>query len=162
MTSLPAAPLAEQLSELPLGRRPAEFWSAKTIFRHGQCDPAGIVYTPKFFDVFNRTIEKWFSESLALDYYEILGTRRIGLGYVTVSAEFFIPCKMGEEIEVFVRVVKIGNKSYTLMLHGMKGGKEALRGHFVTVTTSLDTHSSIQIPSDIRQALVAYGEKTNI
>lgn len=153
---------AARTSAPPLTSRPAQLWSAKTTFRHGQCDPAGIVYTPQFFDVFNRTIEQWFCEGLGLDYYDVLGARRIGLGYVSASAEFFVPCRMGDEVEIFVRLARIGNKSYALTLHAMKGEQEALRGQFVTVTTSLETHGSIQIPDDIRRALVAYGEKTNI
>ncbi|RGP35920.1 acyl-CoA thioesterase [Pseudotabrizicola alkalilacus] len=150
------------LRKANLTRRPTNLWSAFTVFRHGQCDPAGIVYTPKFFDVFNQIIEKWFCECLNIDYYTVLGPRGIGLGYATASADFFIPCMMGEKIEVFLRVAKVGNKSYALTLHAMKGEDEALRGHFVTVTTSLETRQSIQIPDDIRQALVAYGERTNI
>ena len=162
MTSASENPSADKMRASRLTGRPVELWSAKTVFRHGQCDPAGIVYTPKFFDVFNQTIEKWFCEDLGLDYYELLGDRQIGLGYASASAEFFIPCMMGDEIEIFIRVTKIGNKSYALALHAMKGEEEALRGHFVTVTTSLQTHRSIPIPDDIRHALEAYADKANI
>lgn len=142
--------------------RPAGLWSSSTVFRHGQCDPAGIVYTPHFFDVFNHAVEAWFCDGLGISYYDILGPRRIGLGYVTASAEFFIPCMMGERIEIFVRLARVGTKSYALTLHALKGEQEALRGHFVTVTTSLDTHRSVEIPADIRQALVAYSQRTNV
>lgn len=137
---------------------PSGLWSDKVTFRHGQCDPAGIVYTPKFFDVFNQVIEKWFCKRLGVNYYDVLGPRRTGLGYATASATFFTPCMMGDEIEVFVNLTRIGGKSYTLALHAMKGEKEAIRGHYVTVTTSLDTHQSIPIPGDIREALVVYSE----
>lgn len=147
-------------SPTPLTRSDLQpgLWSTRVVFRHGQCDPAGIVYTPKFFDVFNQTIEKWFCESLGVDYYEVLGPRRIGLGYAAASATFFTPCKMGDEIEVFVDVDRVGTKSYTLVLHALKGDGEALRGQFVTVTTSLAAHQSIPIPEDIRKALVVYSE----
>ncbi|PYB71841.1 MULTISPECIES: acyl-CoA thioesterase [Rhizobium] len=135
---------------------PPHLWSAKFVFRHGQCDPAGIVYTPKFFDVFNQAIEAWFCECLGIDYYDILGPRRTGLGYGMAASTFFSPCMMGDEIEVFVTVKRIGAKSYTLVLHALKGDKEALRGEFVTVVTSLATHQSIEIPDDIREALIVY------
>jgi len=131
-------------------------WSRKVTFRHGQCDPAGIVYTPEFFNVFNQAIEDWFCRGLGISYYETLGSRRVGLGYVNASATFFTPCKMGDEIEIFVTVARIGGKSYRLVLHAMSGDSEALRGCFTTVTTSLDTHRPIPIPTDIRDAMRAY------
>ncbi|MCX7560591.1 thioesterase family protein [Sulfitobacter sp. F26204] len=131
-------------------------WSRSVIFRHGQCDPAGIVYTPEFFNVFNQVIEAFFCERLGINYYDILGRRRTGLGYVQTSATFFTPCMMGEEVEVFVSVGRVGRKSYQLELCAMKGDTEALRGDFTIVTTSLETHQSIEIPHDIKDALLAY------
>lgn len=143
-------------SPLSAGELPSSCWSCKVTIRHGHCDPAGIVYTPKFFDLFNQAIEGWFIEALGIDYYHVIGERRTGLGYVTASAEFFAPCVMGDELEIVMRVVRVGTKSYTLMLHAMRDGSEALRGHFTTVTTSLDGHKSIPIPADIKDAIVAY------
>lgn len=142
------------------GDLPKAMWSHAVTFRHGQCDPAGIVYTPEFFNVFNQAIEAWFCECLGINYYDILGPRRTGLGYVQANATFFVPCTMGEEIEVFVSVTKVGRKSYELTLHAMKGELEALRGGFTVVVTSLDAHQSIEIPEDIKGALLSYAQST--
>ncbi len=149
----PAYPVPKSKSDLP-----ATMWSRSITFRHGQCDPAGIVYTPEFFNVFNQVIEAWFCERLGINYYDILGRRRTGLGYVQANASFFTPCMMGEEIEVFVSVGKVGGKSYALTLHAMKGDHEALRGEFITVATSLEAHQSIEIPEDIKTALLDYAK----
>lgn len=146
-----ARPVPRQASDLPEG-----LWSKSVIFRHGQCDPAGIVYTPEFFNVFNQVIEAWFCECLGISYYDVLGPRRTGLGYVRANATFFAPCMMGEEIEVFVTVTKVGRTSYDLVLHAMKSGQEALRGEFTSVATSLDAHQPIEIPPDIKGALSQY------
>ncbi|QFT61179.1 1,4-dihydroxy-2-naphthoyl-CoA hydrolase (plasmid) [Sulfitobacter sp. THAF37] len=139
----------------PLDRAALPFpdWSYRHIFRHGQCDPAGIVYTPEFFNVFNHAIEAWFCDCLGLNYYDFIGPRRIGLGYVNAHAEFFSPVRMGDQVEYFVRVSRIGGKSYALELNAMLGDTEALRGLFTTVTTDLDTHRSVAIPTDLRDAL---------
>ncbi len=131
-------------------------FSYRVIFRHGQCDPAGIVYTPEFFNVFNWAVEEWFCTHLGIDYQGVVGSRRTGLGYVNASATFFVPCYMGEAIDIFVVVERVGGKSYSLRLHALKGYTEALRGYFTTVTTSLETHRPIGIPEDIREALIKY------
>lgn len=149
-------------SPIDLNDLPDGLWSAKTKFRHGQCDPAGIVYTPNFFDVFNRTIEAWFDDALRISYQEVIGKRRIGLGYVTASATFFSPLMMGDEGNVFVTINNIGTKSYGLTLHLMKGRHEAVRGTFTTVTTDLNAHRSMEIPDDILDALLIYAETYNL
>lgn len=148
----PTFPTPNTMEQLPAGR-----WSYRHQFRHGQCDPAGIVYTPEFFNVFNCAVESWFCDHLGLSYYDLIGTRRVGLGYVNAHADFFSPVKMGEVVEIFIRIIKIGGKSYSLELNAMSGNQESLRGLLTTVVTDLDKHSSISIPEDIRDALNRYG-----
>jgi len=131
-------------------------WSTDVRIRFGQCDPAGIVYTPNFFDIFNVAIEEWYERALGIDYYELIGTRRIGLGYVSAHSDFFSPCMMGSTLSVMVRVEHVGNSSFILVLHAFQGGAEALRGRFTVVTTDLTKHRPIPIPSDLRDALVVY------
>ncbi|MBI4048635.1 MAG: acyl-CoA thioesterase [Devosia nanyangense] len=135
---------------------PISAWSKIVPIHFGQCDPAGIVYTPNFFDIFNTVMEDWFSEHLGIDYHAIIRDRRIGMGYAHAASDFFIPVLMSERLDVFVIVKRVGNASYTLNLHAMKGGKEAVRGEFVAVTTSLETHKPIGMPDDIKTALVRY------
>lgn len=137
----------------------ASLWRCKAPIRFGDCDPAGIVYTPAYFDIFNRVVEDWHLKCLGLDYYGILQERRIGLGYGHASADFFKPGFMGDEISVAVKLDKIGRASYALTLHAMKGDDEAVRGRLVIVTTSLAEHKAIPIPADIAAALEAYRDR---
>ena len=60
---------------------PPGTWSAPVTIRFGQCDAAGIVYTPSYFDLINVVIERFYSDGLGVDYYSLLRDRRLGLGY---------------------------------------------------------------------------------
>ncbi|MEJ2624269.1 MAG: thioesterase family protein [Pseudolabrys sp.] len=131
-------------------------WSCDVNIYHGQCDPAGIVYTPIFFDIFNRVIEDWYRDALGLSYYDFIGPRSTGLGYANAHCDFFVTCTMGDTIRVAVTVERIGNSSFTLVLHAFNGGGEALRGRFTVVTTDLRQHRPIPLPDDLRQALLDY------
>ena len=138
---------------------PAGLWSVAVPIRFGHCDAAGIVYTPNYFDLFNGVIEDWHPGALGIDYHGLLTQRRIGLGYGHASCEFLVPSRMGEVLQVAVRVERIGRSSFTLVLHAMKGGREAVRGRFISVATSLDTHAVTPIPPDLRAAIEAYQER---
>lgn len=139
------------LSELPNG-----VWRTRIVVRFGSCDPAGIVYTPEYLNLFNGIIEEWYGAELHLPYHELVGKRRTGLGYAHVSADFAEPSSMGDVLEVAIIVRKIGRSSVTLTIHAFKDGAECVRATFVTVTTSLVDHKAIALPDDLRLALKSY------
>ncbi len=139
------------LSELPSG-----VWRTRLRIRFGACDPAGIVYTPEYLNLFNGVIEDWYGDALGLPYHDLVGTRRTGLGYAHVSADFARPSGMGDVLDVAVIVRDIGRTSVKLTVHAFKDATECVRATFVTVTTSLVDHKSIALPDDMRLALKNY------
>ena len=46
--------------------------------RFSHCDPAGIVYFPHYFDMFNGLIEDWYTEQLGVDYAKLILNDRYG------------------------------------------------------------------------------------
>jgi acyl-CoA thioesterase FadM len=141
-------------SELPNG-----VWRTRIPVRFGSCDPAGIVYTPEYLNLFNGVIEDWYGDALGLPYRELVGRRRTGLGYAHVSADFATPSSMGDILDVAVIVRNIGRTSATLAVHAFKDGLECVRATFVTVTTSLVDHKAIELPDDLRLAFGNYQKR---
>lgn len=138
-------------SELPDG-----VWRIPVPIRFGHCDPAGIVYTPEYFNIFNGVLEDWYGACLGIPYHVLISHRRTGLGYAHVSADFATPGRLGQVMEVAVVVTAIGRSSVTLTIHAFNDMAECVRATFITVITSLDTHRSMPIPDDLRTALEAY------
>ena len=66
--------------------------------RFGDCDPAGIVYFPRFYDFFHDAMETWFPARLGLRYAELVVGRKIGFPAVHTEADFSAPCALGEAI----------------------------------------------------------------
>ena len=149
-----------KIERIEVGALNPNLWRTTVKIRWGHCDPAGIVYTPNYFDIFNGVIEDWYPAALGLDYHAYMRDRRIGVGYAHASADFLVPGFMGDEMEVAVVLSKLGRASFTVTLHAMKGGHEALRGRLVVVCTDLDAHKAIPIPDDLRAALERYQART--
>ena len=141
---------------LTLAELPGAIWRTRLPVRFGSCDPAGIVYTPEYLNLFNGVIEDWYGDALGLPYHELVRTRRTGLGYAHVSADFARPSSMGDVLDVAIIVRDIGRASVKLTVHAFKDGIECVRATFVTVTTSLADHKSIALPDDMRLALKDY------
>ncbi len=147
--------------------------SAPGVHRHpievrfGDCDPAGIVYFPRFFDFFHQAMESWFAAHLEVDYGEVIMGRKIGFPAVHTEADFARPCAFGERIVVELRVEGMGRSSLRLA-YAVRGAADPAdsppRVVGKTVVTAFDlepSHASyrraIPIPEGLARAIRAFG-----
>lgn len=121
--------------------------------RFSHCDPAGMVFFPQYLTLTNALVEDWFTDSLGIDYADMIGQRRIGLPIVKLSCEFVRPSRMGETITLALSLAKIGQRSVGIRIAGSGSNGVRFVADQVLVTTSLDSGESISIPNDIRAAL---------
>lgn len=126
------------------------------LVRFSHCDPGGIVYFPRYFDLMNAMVEDWFYQRLGLDYAGRLMADGQGLPTVHAECHFVRPSRMGETLTWGLTVEKIGTSSMTVAITAACGGEERLRATLVLVATSLETHRPIPIPDDLRQAIETY------
>lgn len=124
------------------------------LVRFGHCDPAGIVFYPRYFEILNALIEDWFTQGLGIDYAQLLGPRRVGMPTVHLTTNFRRVSRMGDVLSLRVlRIKKLGRTS--LVLDISFDGPDGQRVGFeqVLVCTSLDTHQPQAFPDDLRAAL---------
>jgi 4-hydroxybenzoyl-CoA thioesterase len=135
----------------------AAVFSQRHAVRFAHCDPAGIVFFPQYFVMLNGVVEDWFTEGLGINYATLISERRVGLPTVSLQCDFVAPSRMGEHITFSLSVARIGKRSINLDIActGPDGGPR-LRMRQVLVTTSLATHQSMDIPSDVRSALALW------
>jgi 4-hydroxybenzoyl-CoA thioesterase len=126
------------------------------------CDPAGIVFFPQYFVMLNNLVETWFTQALEIDYADLLGNRRVGLPTVSLQSEFLAPSRMGETIELALRVTRVGQKSITLSVACNGESKLRFRLMQVLVTTSLTDHRAMAIPPDLLAALRRWQAPTGV
>jgi len=137
---------------------PALF-SRERLIRFSDCDPAGIVFYPQYFVMFNGLVEDWFNDGLCVGYQHVLIQRRIGLPTVRLEADFKAVSAMGDRVRLDLAVERLGRSSLTLQLQctGLSsgGGDNTLRMQMrqVIVSTALDTHAAIALPDDVRAAI---------
>jgi 4-hydroxybenzoyl-CoA thioesterase len=123
------------------------------LIRFSHCDPAGIVFFPRYFVMFNGLVEDWFDDGLALGYAKVVVQRRIGLPTVALKCEFQIASRMGERVQLRLSVERLGRSSITLALECRHDGEVRVCLQQVLVTTALDAGQAIAIPDDIRAAI---------
>jgi 4-hydroxybenzoyl-CoA thioesterase len=123
--------------------------------RFGDIDRAGIVYYPRFLHYFHVALEEFFASQLDIEFHEVVNKHRMGLPTVHLETDFSKPFSYGDEIEVEVRVLKIGKTSITFGYRVFNKGEAEPRivGHNVTVCLDMDTFKKMEIPNWLRKKL---------
>lgn len=125
--------------------------------RFSHCDPAGIVFYPQYFVLFNDLLEAWVDEGLGIGFAHLIGERRVGLPTVRLEADFKAVSRMGDPVRLSLAVQHLGSRSVELALacHGLDGDLR-MQVRQVLVSTSLQTHQAIPIPPDLRAAMARW------
>lgn len=80
----------------------------------GDCDPAGIVYFPRYFELFDACTVALFERG-GLFKRDMLKTYGIaGIPVVDMKARFIVPSRFGDEVVVESAVSKWGNSSFVV------------------------------------------------
>lgn len=121
----------------------------------GDIDRAGIVYYPRFLHYFHVALEEFFAGALGIEYHTLVDIHRIGLPTVHLETDFSRPFSYGDNIEVEVKVLKIGRTSVTFGYRVFKRGESDPRisGHNVTVCLDMDSFEKMDIPDWFKQLL---------
>ena len=140
---------------------PPEGAFTRTIaIRFSHCDPAGIVYFPHYFDMFNGLIEDWYGQELGYEYAELVMGSQYGFPFVHIECDFKIPSRMGESIDLTLLVDRVGGSSLGMNIICHVDGLERLRARLITAMISLKTHKPVPLPPALREKIESYRKRT--
>ncbi len=126
------------------------------LVRFSHCDPAGIVFYPQYFIMFNGLVEDWFNQGMGLNYARTITEDRLGLPIVNLNCDFVAPSKIGETITLGLKLERLGNSSMTIAVDCRHCGEERLRTRFVLVAMDLEAQRAQPIPDALRARMEAF------
>jgi 4-hydroxybenzoyl-CoA thioesterase len=112
------------------------------------CDPAGIVFNPRFFEFFD-----WGTWSL---FEAVLGVRPSELGtafgidslpLVDASARFIAPARFGDHVELASQVISFRRSSFDVGHQLFVGGALAVEGQETRVWAGRDPADALKLKS---------------
>jgi 4-hydroxybenzoyl-CoA thioesterase len=121
--------------------------------RFGHCDPAGIVFYPRYFEMLNELVEDWFAQGLGLPFEQLIRERGLGMPTAQLDTRFLRVSRQGDRLCQRIGLQRLGGASLTLAVRF--DGDDGVRVAFtqVLVCTSLQTHRPQPLPDDLRAAL---------
>ena len=119
------------------------------MIRFAHCDPAGIVFHPNFFVLFNGLTEDWFREGMGFPW-EKMPSHDVLIPVVSIQSDFFKPFHIGDQGEMRLWVSHIGNSSFTVEIEFYKGEELHVKCREVMVCIDSKNRRSTPIPQDLR------------
>jgi 4-hydroxybenzoyl-CoA thioesterase len=132
-------------------------YHAEVLIRFAHCDPAGIVFFPRYVEMFNNLVEDWCRDELGFTFAEIHKGRGWGLPTVHLDVDFVAPSFIGEILSASLNVRAIGTTSLTLAIRfrGPDGG-ERVRAEMVVVFVEPTSLRATPVPDSLRARIEAF------
>lgn len=118
--------------------------------RYAETDAQGIVFNAHYLTYFDTAIYEYL-RSLPFDYRAHTGSLNQDFHTVKVLVEFRRPCRFDDEIDVGVRVFRIGRSSLTFEMGVfLSGGADLLAsGRVVWVNADQQSGTSAALPDEL-------------
>ncbi len=125
--------------------------------RFGHTDPAGIVYYPHYFDMFNGVVEDFFDDCIGASFQAM----RRDFGVVTplrnIEADFIAPCRIGDKLDLALTLVRVGRTSLRIDIDGAVDGGPRLAARLAIVFVSVDDGRAVEPPPPVAARLRELG-----
>jgi 4-hydroxybenzoyl-CoA thioesterase len=132
-------------------------YRSQILVRFADCDPAQMVFYPRYLTMFNDLVEDWFRDELKLpfSYYHL--EQQHGLPTVHLEVDFVAPSRLGEVLSATLTVKRVGTSSITLnILFRGPDGSDRVRGTVVLVVTDLRSSRAVPIADDLRSRILDF------
>jgi 4-hydroxybenzoyl-CoA thioesterase len=125
----------------------------------GDCDPAGIVFYPRYFAMFDASTAALFAAALGYKKFEMLGRYGIiGIPMVDTGAKFLVPSRFGDVISIESHVASFQRSSFKIAHQVFRGETLAIEAHETRVWAARDPDDptrikGIPIPDEVKAKL---------
>lgn len=126
----------------------------------GDCDPAGIVYFPRYIEYFDICTGRLFEAAGYLKPRMLERFKMAGYPMVELRTRFLIPSSFGDDVEVASTIESFGRSSFKVHHQLFRGEDLAVEGWETRVWTVYDEAKpgalkSAAIPDEVKAALGA-------
>lgn len=117
------------------------------LIEWGDCDPAGIVFYPRYFAWFDACTAGLFAAVGLPKPQMIAKYNLLGIPMVDTRARFIVPSKFGDEVSIISSITEFRRSSFDVRHQLMRGETLAVEGFETRVWTVRDPENLERIKS---------------
>lgn len=133
-------------------------YQREVLVRFAHCDPAGIVFHARYFEMINGVVEDWFEDAIGTSFSGLLFHRNLATPTVHFDVDFTGRSVMGDRLTFAVTVERFGTSSFDLRMIVTCHGEERMRVRQTLLFTDSNAKGSVPIPPDLRNRMEYYFE----
>lgn len=134
-----------------------QVFTVRRRVRFADCDAAGIVFFPRYFEMLNGVVEDWFAGPLGVSFRELHLERGASVPTAAVEATFRAPSRLEDDLDFSLSVARLGGASCGLR-HRIDCGGER---RFEATQTIVHVGSALKPapwPGDLRARMAPFVE----
>lgn len=135
---------------------PAGAFTVHRKIRFGHADPAGIVFFPEYFRMFNELFEDWMADGLGIDFAGQFTARQHMFPLVHIDTDFKKPREIGQSLALTLVLTELGRSSFKYTIYGHDAGEEILRANCINCVASMETQRTVPVPEEFRTKMEDY------
>lgn len=124
----------------------------KVRFQH--CDPAGIVFYPRYFEMINSVVEDWFEEVVQHDFNQLHVESSTGVPTAAIDTQFHAPSRLGERLTFELAIQAVGRSSLTLQIIAYCSEQKRLTSRSTLVYVDLNSGKPMPWTEAMRQRFI--------
>lgn len=101
----------------------SETFTARMPLRFAHCDPGGIAYYPRYFEIVDAAVEDWTEFALGVSRAILHRDMHLGTPAVAISASFVAISRHGDLLDVAIAVAAVGRTSLALDIEVTSAGE---------------------------------------
>jgi 4-hydroxybenzoyl-CoA thioesterase len=138
-------------------RTASSVFSEEILVRFADCDPAGIVFYPRYFQMFSNLVEDWCASGLGISFREMHMEKGFGLPTVHLETDFVKVSELGELLRAELSVLKLGGASVTVAIRLCgPDGEDRVRATLVLVWLDSKRRRAMPIPDEYRAKIMQF------
>ncbi len=131
-------------------------YTREELIRFRHCDPAGIVFYPRYLEIVNDTVEDWF-DTMGFPFHEMKIRFGAGVPTVNLNIRFSSPCRQADKLRLELVCNRIGDSSIDISIHASNTGRPVFEAKVVLCFTTVGERvEKLSIPEEIRRQLLQY------
>jgi 4-hydroxybenzoyl-CoA thioesterase len=131
-------------------------FTTQKLVRFQHCDPAGIVFYPQYFLLFNEVVEDWFAQGLGVDFRRFHLDEKRGVPVRKTTAEFLAPSLIGDVLDCALTVNKVGASSIDLVIRVTCQGELRAEVNHLLVQVSNVAKKAIPFEEAMRARIASF------
>ncbi len=120
------------------------------------CDPAGVVFTPQYFNLFVEVIEDWFAGPLDYPFSRMIAEKASGTPAMRIDARFHRPSRMGDVLDFQLSVRRLRKSTALLAIAADCAGEKRCGMQFLYGYSALNSGALTPWPEELYTRMAGF------